>query len=354
MTFLGSLLDRGLGRATMFRFVAICQAATVLITWGLWEERSFPPTLPVGGWLPAFSTGVPVIVSLGLAIVWPRIGTVLHVGMLAYACLLDQARLQPEFVSMAILMVALAFPSLLFVGRAHLVTLWVWAGFHKLLSIGFAGGGAVFIANGLGVPSDVVAWMTPLAEITLGLLALAWATRYAAVALAFMVHGLILTTLVAQSWNQSVWPWNVAIPFAAWYLLLVERDDQVLPLLRHPARASRFRVVGMAAVWFAFWIYPAVFYVGAMDAYLAHNLYTSNTQTAAVCTPSGEGGGSLACGSPFGSTWTALNVPLPPETRLFRQWFEGSCSPGEVLQVSSIQTRVTESRVQVFECPGTR
>ena len=34
------------------------------------------------------------------------------------------------------------------------------------------------------------------------------------------------------------------------------------------------------AAWTFAWVYPAGFYVGRSDSYLAHNLYTSNTQHA--------------------------------------------------------------------------
>src|SRR5205085_1312513 len=66
-------------------------------------------------------------------------------------------------------------------------------------------------------------------------------------------------------------------------------------------------------------IAPIGFYFGVTDAYLAHNLYSSNTASAA--------------GANVGSTWTAFNVPLPPEHRLYEQYFRLTCSPGDVLSI---------------------
>ncbi len=346
---LGDVWVRHGERITLVVLV-LCQAGTVALTWNLWNVRTEPPPLPLIDALPEVATAWALIVTLAVALWRPRIGAVLHLGVLAYAVMLDQTRLQPGVVSLAILLVALAFPPLTVVGRAHLVTLWTWSGIHKLLSTGFAGGSAVFMADGLGVPLGVTVWATPLAELTLGLVASMWRTRRIAVAQAVLVHGAILFTLIAQDWNSSVWLWNLALPFAAAHFLLTGRNRQLV-VLRHENRRA---AVASAVVWLVAWSYPAGFYVGAADTYLAHNLYTSNTRTATVCQlPAGAvASGSAPCVSPFDWTWIALNVPLPPEPRLYRQWFEATCSPGGVLRITPIRTRITPETAPVeFACP---
>ncbi len=88
-------------------------------------------------------------------------------------------RLQPEFISMALMLLAVAFPAGRVIGRAHITTLWVWAGMHKLLSAGYAVGGAQFIAGSLGLSISMALWLSPLAEVSVGILAILWRSRYA-------------------------------------------------------------------------------------------------------------------------------------------------------------------------------
>jgi SARP family transcriptional regulator, regulator of embCAB operon len=90
-------------------------------------------------------------------------------------------------------------------------------------------------------------------------------------------------------------------------------------------------IVAVAAVLLA---YPALFYVNAVDAYISHNLYSANTASAKIC----RGG---KCSGAVFDTWDELNVPVPPEPRLFRQWFDIVCDPGDVLVITGKRTRVT-------------
>jgi hypothetical protein len=212
--------------------------------------------------------------------------------------------------------------------------MWAWAGIHKALSLGWAGGGAAFIAEAHGRPGlrPAVAVAVPLVEISLGALALrrAWwpILRVAAPAM----HLGILVTLLRADWNVAVWPWNLALAGAA-------------PLLfaGPPASVRRELVRPAAAVLVTL---PALFYVGVVDAYPAHNLYSSNTAAALVCT------GSACAPAPFG-TLDALDVPLPPEPRLYRRWFEAECRPGTVLQITGPRTRLTDPpRVERHACPA--
>lgn len=79
--------------------------------------------------------------------------------------------------------------------------------------------------------------------------------------------------------------------------------------------------------------FPALFYVGVVDAYVSHNLYTRNTATAKICR------GEECTGATF-RTWEQLNVPFPPEPRLFRQAFDVVCDRGDVLVITGRRTRI--------------
>src|SRR5205823_639175 len=135
----------------------------------------------------------------------------------------------------------------------------------------------------------------------------------------------ILITLspLFANWNSSVWPWNVALACAGF--LLFQPAGVERPIARHAVAASAALLVA-----------PALFYVGLADAYLSHNLYTGNTAEAVVCQR------KAACSGQLFDTWGALNVPLPPEERLYRQLFDRSCVPGSRLVVTGRATVFTD------------
>jgi hypothetical protein len=306
---------------------AIAQIVTLSWTWDLWSQRSAPPNLPLVDALSFIAWG-PLLVVLCIAtVVRPRWGAPGFVVALAVACLGDQMRVQPGVVSIAILMTAPAFgESGRAIARWHLCSLWLWAGLNKLLSSGWAEGDATFIAESLGRPgvSGAVTVVLPAIELGLGLTAL-WPRLWNATAVgAVLLHAGVVVTLspLFGDWNSSVWPWNIAVAVTAPLLFLRRNEDSLFP--------SRPVVVG-AAVLLA---YPVLFYVGVGDAYLSHNLYTSNTATAEICPSSDD-----ECTNDAFFTWGELNVPFPPEPRLFRQAFDLVCAPGDQLVVIGRQTR---------------
>ena len=101
------------------------------------------------------------------------------------------------------------------------------------------------------------------------------------------------------------------------------------------------RAYGVAAAAAA---HPALFYVGGVDAYFAHNLYTSNTTVGIVCTAAGS------CTDSAFDTWAALNVPRPPESRLYTAWFDETCAPGSTLRVIGPFTRFDDPSVEMHAC----
>jgi hypothetical protein len=308
--------------------VAGCQAATLVVTWPLWRVHATPPMLPALP-LPAADLGVPLLASLGLFLVAPWPGVALHTALLLYALAIDQTRIQPEVVSLALLLWgSLPAPGARLLGRTHLLALWLWAGVNKLLSPGFLHGTAQWVLLGL-VPHPPpllqanVGYLLAGAELGVGLLALVPRTRRLAAFAAAALHLGILADLspLGHAWNQAVWPWNVAL--AASGLALIAPWKEGLPrslAQAHPlARLAALLLLAS----------PAGFYVGVTDAYLAHNLYSSNVPTARVACARG-----CRPGQQPDEAWAAFNVPFPPEPRLFEQAFRLTCRPGDRLTIA--------------------
>lgn len=336
-------LVRPADRLVTFRWLAAgCQALTVIITWGLWQDRASPPLLPAAGWLPSVDLGVVLLATLAVVLVAPRAGVVAHVAVLGYAVLTDQTRLQPEVVSLALLLVGTVLPHVgPVLGQAHLATVWLWSGLHKLLSLGFFAGSAVWMYDGLPfgvpVPRERFGWVVAGTEIAAAALTVLRPTRRLGVAVALALHGFVLLVLspLGRDWNSSVWPWNLALGAAAVAYFLPEAA---------PTAGRRATLaIGAVAV-----LLPVGFYAGVVDAYLTHNLYTDNT-AAALCVPAGP------CDLRFAATWDELDVPLPPEPRLYKAYFEKTCQPGERLVIHPRNTRILfglNSTARQVECPA--
>jgi hypothetical protein len=323
-----SLATIGGVRMLAFRsLVVACQMATLWITWPLWQVRESPPMLPALP-LPAFDLGWPLICSLLLVLVAPLPGITLQTILLLYAALIDQTRLQPEVVSLTFLLWG-TVPNLTAQGfaRVHLLTLWLFAGFHKLLSPAFMNDTAPRLLTGF--PLDLPHWLISHAgyviaftELGTGLLALSRRTRLAAALVAFGLHTAILLNLshLGINRNDAVWPWNVALAFAGFALIAPWKESLLSSVAMCHVLARPLLVCLLVA--------PLGFYLGLTDAYLAHNLYSANTpQATVVCR-----GECLPHQNP-NAIWEVLHVPPPPEQRLFEQYFDLTCRPGDQLLI---------------------
>jgi hypothetical protein len=306
---------------------------TVVITWRLWGPREYPPLLPMTA-LPQIHYGLLLLGSLVLVIAMPRAGIWLHLATLGVAFAADQTRLQPEVVSLAALLVAANVPGWgVTVGRAHLITMWIWAGLHKTLSVGFMTGSAQWIYAGLPFELDALressGWVIAGTELAAGLLLLAPVLRRAGVLLALGLHGMILIVLSPwnQDWNESVWPWNLALGLAALALFWPGEARAAERAVNPRDRAVGTAIAAVLA------LYPLGFYLGLSDAYLSHHLY-SDAVALAYCEP------ATCRSADFGDTWNALDVPLPPEPRLYRAYFFTQCRSGEQLVVIPRQTKI--------------
>ncbi len=315
-------------------FLVSCQGASILLTWPLWQARSgaiSPPNLPVAPWLDfvQFNVGELLLVSLAIAIWWPRVGAMIHAGLLAVAILFDQLRIQPEFVSLAIL-IAGTIPRRgpLLLARSHLISLWLFAGLHKLLSSGYLWETGPDLARGMFANlNDQQAFLLSigmaLAEVTLGIVAVFPLSRRSVPVMAAIIHGGILLSLVVQRWNTAVWPWNLALAasglgfFAAW-------EGPLWPRAKSPDSGGLGWKIASAALF----AYPLLFYANLCDGYLAWCVYSANVPDAVMydeATPDGE--------RLFDRAYEPLNVPFTPSVRLFEQYFQHTAKPGDRLEI---------------------
>jgi hypothetical protein len=307
------------------------QAVTIVITWPLWLARSYDPALAAQQQpmlpalpLPQFDVGLWLLASLVVVLLAPRWGVLLHGLLLVWAILLDQMRMQPECISLLVLMAGtLSSPSLKLLARSHLIALWFFAGFHKLVSPGYYESVIPFLTgNTVGtVPlgDQIVGVAAAVLEIVLAVFAIVPRTRRLCAVVGVPFHLAIVWRLAVQMhWNESVCPWNAALAVASVTLFWPWRTT-----LREEWRAASKLVRTAVAVVL---VSPLLFYVGLLDPFLAYCVYTQNTPDAWIYVPNG----SLRCITSIISD-SDLNVPIPPEHRLLEAYFEQVGQPGAVL-----------------------
>ena len=289
----------------------VCQLATVLISWSAWNVREQPINLHLVP-LPQFSFGVLLVLTLLAAFFWPRGGVIAHAVVLAASCLWDQHRLQPQVLSLAVMMFATQWPAALWLASKYLAAMWLWAGVHKLLSEEWFGYGSWLYLQESGLAAD--AWHVPFAalvagfELGLGVLAL-FAPRRAAVWCIVLHLGVLLSVSpLLRNHNPSVWPWNLATALVGAWILRQEL----------PPTNTWMHYLAIAVLL----IVPAGFYADLVNPHLAFVLYSGNLPRALHTAP--------------GSTkrldgWTGLAVPFPDSPWLFLKVFELTASAGDKL-----------------------
>ncbi|MCA9115780.1 MAG: hypothetical protein KDA79_11905 [Planctomycetaceae bacterium] len=304
----------------MLRMTAVCQAVTLLLTWQAWEFRQSPLPLPLPmlglapDQLPAWSFGVPLLASLVVVFFRPHVGVLLHALVFAISCFFDQYRMQPQVISLLVLMAGCLNPRLRWGALWYLAAMWFWAGLHKLLSPEWLGPGAWWFLQDCGLPADSLrlpfAIGVAVAEIALGVLVVV-RPRMAARG-AVLLHAGILFSLVflRGGYNVSVWPWNIATAAVGGWMLWQKQELTVAP--------ARLRFAVPAVLL----IMPAGFYLGLVNPHLACVLYSGNMPRAVHTTWDGP----VAI-----QGWTGLRVPFPESPRLALQAFRQSARPGEKL-----------------------
>lgn len=237
--------------------------------------------------------------------------------------------MQPEFFSLPMLLWGTtSLPGALFLSRVHVIVLWFYAGLHKFLSPDLLEATASRFAelrplDGALHLLPFVA-LLPALEIAMALMAIMPRTRWAAAYLAIPVHLTILAALaMAQpeaARNIAVWPWNLALACAGVALFLPWKRAVAADFL-----VQRHVVQGAALI---LAISPLGFYLGLVDAYPAHQLYSAGIAKATISCP-----GVCDASRDINATWFDLHVPLPPQPRLYRELFARNCQAGDVLKI---------------------
>ena len=310
-------------RAVRLVLVA-AQVATVLLTWKVWGPRTHPPMLPLLH-LPDVHAGWPMLVSLAVALPWPRVGVPLHTVVLAAAIVADQSRMQPHVLSLATLLWGTTgWPGGRIVARAGLAALWGYAGIHKATSPAYYATSGAWMLRAVwpGGP----AWLGPTiaaavagTEIFLGLGCFVPRLRRAVALTAVPFHLATVAVLAFRlGWDLPVWPWNLALAAAGPGLLLRWRG---------PGLGGSFARAGVAARLAAatLLVLPAGYWLGVVDSFLAHCVYADNRPKAYVCTPFSRTDLEGEC-----SRW---GVVLPPAHRHYAPFFRGIGRPGEWLEI---------------------
>jgi uncharacterized membrane protein YphA (DoxX/SURF4 family) len=300
-------------RYWMLCVALVCQLATVAMTWQVWQVRQYPVNVPLLP-LPAVSFGVLVVISLLATFIWPLQGVLAHAVLVALACVWDQYRLQPQFLSLIVLMFACVGDTGLWLARWYLAAMWLWAGIHKLLSPEWFGSSSWWYLEQSGVSGDT--WYLPfavlvaLAETGLGLTAIV-KPRLAAAGCAVM-HLAILVSLspLIRNYNASVWPWNLATAIVGAWLL-----QQKPPPMRSSGRLALLAVL---------FVGPAGYYLDLLNPHLAFVLYSGNMPRA--CHTTSDAVRRL-------DGWGGLTVPVPDSPRLFARVFELTAERGDKLYI---------------------
>jgi hypothetical protein len=323
-------------RVFLRALIAACQAGSIVLTWPLWQPRhgTAMPNLPIFDAAILERLAIPMgevlLGSLVVAMIWPRIGAAAHAVLLALAIALDQQRIQPEFISLAILLagtVRQAGPRLL--ARCHLISLWLFAGIHKLLSGAYLFETGPDLAHGLfrnlnDRQAFAVGLAMALAELTLGVVSIHPKTRRWTPTMAAALHGGILLALVLRGWNSAVWPWNLALAIAgyAWF------SDWSDPLWLSSGNATQAPARRWQIAAGIMLFYPILYYVNLCDAYLAWCVYSANVPEAVVFDAQSPQGERL-----FYRAYRPLNVPFSPAVRLYERHFHRTAQPGDVLEI---------------------
>lgn len=353
-----------IGPSELRILLVLMQALAIGLTWHLWQVRTAAgdaPNLPLieSNWVRhiQLSFGWPLLVSLALAVAWPKVGVPAHCGLLVLAIALDQLRIQPEFVSVAILLVGtLPGEGSRRLARCHLIALWFWAGLHKVFSAGylFDSGPRMWTDTMGEMPRQLavgLAIATAVFELALGIAACVPRARRFVPWMAAVLHLGILLSLLVQRWNPAVWPWNVAVIAAA--VGLFGRGQETGDAGQETGNESKWTEWSWQVAAAVALFHPGLYYLGLADAYLSWCVYSSNTPDATLYATGAEPrideaiqAGELLHPATLDDAleqangeevqfkhYGSLNVPFSPAPRLYEQYFRRVGKPGEMLVI---------------------
>lgn len=307
--------------STLRLVTALAAAASLLVTWPLWQARTAPPTLPLVE-LP-LPFGVLLLTTLAFALWRPLAGALAFVAVLTAAMLADQLREQPQVISLAVLLFAAApVRGAARLGAVHLIALWLWSGLGKLTSPAFLSTGAAWLfelePGTRSALATTAAVLLGCAEVALALLAIAPRTRrFAAWTGAILHAGAFVYLALVRTTNMAVWPWNLALAVAA--IVLLARVDG--PLLGdRKLQGPLPRIAAIAAV-----VLPLGFHAGFVDAPFAHQVYCMNEPAATWQAADGD--------LQSQGLVRELGVFVPGVVRVQIAWFTACSVPGECLVI---------------------
>jgi hypothetical protein len=330
--------DAAPDRPVLRLVLVAAQAACLALTWSLWQARQELPALPLVSGLPAFGMGVPLLSSLALTIWRPRWGVPLHAVLLLLAIAMDQLRIQPEFLSLSLLLWA-SLPSRAgqFLGRMHLVALYVFMGLHGALGVrGLGRSASDFWAGALPEAGqelvEAMAVGVSMFQVLLGLAILWQPSRRLVAWLLAGMHLVICASLFFQAelQNLAVWPWNLALAVTAPLLLASWRAPWALT--RRGLSCASLALGGLLL------LSPFGYRFGLVDASLAYAFPPATPaamQLTATQLRSVERRGVQDFDAPALSVLTTrqLGVPFPPAQRLYVAWYLATREPGDILLI---------------------
>lgn len=332
------LIDRKPHDVGLMLLAIAAQFSAILLTWPIWTRRESPLALPLlaaSFWdallspLPTDTVGSLMLTSLLLCVVWPRWGGWLQGLLLLAACAADQYRFQPQFLFVSVGILAFSRPYRVPWVRWLFISMWLWAGLHKVLSPEWFGIRSFSLFSSLSPSAQSWhvhgAWGIALMEILLG--GMAWLRpRLAAFSCVPLHMGIaVFLSPLGINYNASVIPWNLFLAVAG-FLLFYNSDN--VESIRKPVPARSALPVLLL-------LYPAGFYLGWIDHSLAFVLYSGGLPEARITEPGIKVPQSSSRQSSHGIIRTPEHwgVPFPYEQRTLLTYFERNAHTGAKLHI---------------------
>ena len=322
-------------------FLAVCvlsQAVTILITWPAWQVREFPPNLPWIAMTPQVSTGFLLLVTLAFVLVSPRKhGMVGFLIALTLAIGMDQFRCQPQVIAISFMMAACVWLPARRLCVWFLISMWLWAGIHKLISTEWFTHISYHLLSQTPVnPKGVYrgfALLVGMGEIVLAISA--WCRPRQVMLGCIGLHCGIVVFLLSIGWNVSVVPWNLCTAIVGAWLLRhanTKGPDQLQSSLVFPnSPVPRGLVVAMLIV-------PVGMYWGVIRHCFAHALYSGNLPLALAS--NAEGVETL-------EVWDDIQFPFPNVQNSYRDYFVLTGSVGDKLHIRDPRWGVSSHYYQI-------
>jgi uncharacterized membrane protein YphA (DoxX/SURF4 family) len=247
---------------------------------------------------------------------------------------MDRTRIQPHALMVLLMVGTLPGVNTQLIGRTSLMTLWFWAGFHKLI-IDFIKPDGMFGFASNVIPMDfarffppehytwntpalgsAIGWSVAFTEMMLGVLCLFPPARWFVAVAAVVVHSGVIAWNCLSPRNNLI-GWNIVLALAGFALILPWRE---WPWVTWKQCQPLVRVLSIFLL-----VYPAGYYLNWVNAYLAYCIYVPNTPFGVLHRPDEN---QMAV--PF-VPYDAVNVPLPPGHSIAEAYFEKIRKPGDVM-----------------------